>query len=113
FEVDQTEDDDRDTVTFALCVIDQRPESVSEKLPNAFALPLQALFRPPQLIRRTPPCPIDIVVTDRYQNKIWKPVRLNELIDLTGQIARSENPPEPRFALAFGIDQRPDTGAVN
>jgi hypothetical protein len=59
---------------------------------DAVALTLQKGLRLIQIVRRTSPCPIDVIVANRDQNQIRKPPEREQLGHLPGKISRAENP---------------------
>src|SRR4030088_3410459 len=90
-EVDEAKNDDRDAALLNKRMLDQPAHMPLEIFANLPALPPQLVFGLVQLIRPTPPRPIHIVVTDRDQDQIGKPICCEQLIDLSGKIARAQN----------------------
>ncbi len=82
-------------------------------LPELLALAVQAPHRCIQLIRRTSPRPIDIVMADRDQNQIGEPLRSQQLIDLSGKIPRAKDAAKKILPLRIMIDQRADAGTFD
>src|SRR4029077_20092929 len=74
-EVHQSENDNRHGANLLTRAVHERSESALENLPENSPLPLQTVIRLFELSPRTPPSPIDIVVPDRDQNQIGKPLR--------------------------------------
>ena len=109
FEIYESENDDGDAVSFTSSVSDYAAQLATVVLPKLFALVVQTPLRCIQLIRPTSARPIDIIMPDYNQNQIGKPLRSQELIDLSGKIACPEDAAKKILSATVMIDHRTDS----
>src|ERR1700730_3305804 len=81
-------------------------------LPDARALPLQAIFRTLKFGRRTPPSPISIVMTDPDQNQVGKSLTREHFGDLPRKVACPKHATKQILPVLFVIDQRADAAVL-